>query len=83
MPADVVDSIMTPWSRSVAFNSATSALHAAVVAVGVEPGQEVIVGAVTDPSFGKLVAFGLGGILVEVLKDVTFRLAPASHEDAL
>lgn len=44
--------------------------------------QEVIVGAVTDPSFGKLVAFGLGGILVEVLKDVTFRLAPATTEDA-
>jgi acyl-CoA synthetase (NDP forming) len=45
--------------------------------------QEVIVGAVTDPSFGKLVAFGLGGILVEVLKDITFRLASASTEDAL
>ncbi len=44
--------------------------------------QEVIVGAVSDASFGKLVAFGLGGILVEVLKDVTFRLAPASEEDA-
>ena len=42
-------------------------------------GQEVIVGAVTDPSFGKLVAFGLGGILVEVLKDMTFRLAPATQ----
>jgi acyl-CoA synthetase (NDP forming) len=46
-------------------------------------GQEVIVGAVTDPSFGKLVAFGLGGVLVEVLKDITFRLAPASKADAL
>ncbi|HSS70705.1 MAG TPA: acetate--CoA ligase family protein [Casimicrobiaceae bacterium] len=46
-------------------------------------GQEVIVGAVTDLSFGKLVAFGLGGVLVEVLKDVTFRLAPASKADAL
>jgi acyl-CoA synthetase (NDP forming) len=46
-------------------------------------GQEVIIGAVTDPAFGKLVAFGLGGILVEVLKDITFRLAPASYEDGL
>ena len=44
--------------------------------------QEVIVGAVTDPVFGKLVAFGLGGILVEVLKDVTFRLAPTTAEQA-
>lgn len=46
-------------------------------------GQEVIVGAVTDGSFGKLVAFGMGGVLVEVLKDVTFRLAPATKDDAL
>jgi acetyl coenzyme A synthetase (ADP forming)-like protein len=46
-------------------------------------GQEVIIGAVTDPSFGKLVAFGLGGVLVEVLKDITFRLAPADSNDAL
>jgi acetyl coenzyme A synthetase (ADP forming)-like protein len=46
-------------------------------------GQEVIIGAVTDQSFGKLVAFGLGGVLVEVLKDITFRLAPADKNDAL
>ena len=44
---------------------------------------EVIVGAVTDPSFGKVVAFGLGGVLVEVLRDVTFRLAPAGRDEAL
>ncbi|OEJ61699.1 CoA-binding protein [Streptomyces agglomeratus] len=49
----------------------------------VPAGQEVIVGAVTDPTFGKIVAFGLGGVLVEVLKDITFRLAPASEADAL
>jgi acetyl coenzyme A synthetase (ADP forming)-like protein len=45
-------------------------------------GQEVIIGAVTDGSFGKLVAFGLGGVLVEVMKDITFRLAPATEQDA-
>jgi acyl-CoA synthetase (NDP forming) len=48
----------------------------------VKGGQEVIVGAMSDGSFGKLVAFGMGGVLVEVLKDVTFRLAPATSEDA-
>jgi acyl-CoA synthetase (NDP forming) len=48
----------------------------------IKGGQEVIVGATTDGSFGKLVAFGMGGVLVEVLKDVTFRLAPATKEDA-
>lgn len=46
-------------------------------------GQEVIIGGVTDGSFGKLVAFGLGGTLVEVLKDITFRLAPVTKDEAL
>lgn len=45
--------------------------------------QEVIIGAVTDPSFGKIVAFGLGGVMVELMKDVTFRLAPATNDEAL
>ncbi|MGT2490882.1 acetate--CoA ligase family protein [Cupriavidus basilensis] len=46
--------------------------NASIVGVQVQQmitgGREVIIGAVTDPSFGKLVAFGLGGVLVEVLK---------------
>ena len=46
-------------------------------------GQEVMVGAVTDPSFGKMIAFGLGGVLVEVMKDITFRLAPVGKKEAL
>ncbi|MBB5850409.1 acetate--CoA ligase family protein [Amycolatopsis umgeniensis] len=45
-------------------------------------GQEVIIGATTDATFGKIVAFGLGGVLVEVLKDVTFRLAPLERDQA-
>jgi acetyl coenzyme A synthetase (ADP forming)-like protein len=45
-------------------------------------GEEVLIGAVTDPSFGPVVTFGIGGVLVEVLRDVTFRLAPTSAADA-
>jgi acetyl coenzyme A synthetase (ADP forming)-like protein len=45
-------------------------------------GHEVMVGAVTDPTFGKMIAFGLGGVLVEVMKDITFHMAPVSKKDA-
>jgi acyl-CoA synthetase (NDP forming) len=43
---------------------------------------EVIVGSIKDPQFGQTLMFGLGGVFVEILKDVTFRIAPITREDA-
>ncbi|MGA2681010.1 MAG: acetate--CoA ligase family protein [Candidatus Bathyarchaeia archaeon] len=43
---------------------------------------ETIVGAIKDPQFGQTIMFGLGGIFVELLKDVNFRIAPITKDDA-
>lgn len=46
------------------------------------PGVEVIVGMSKDPQFGPVLMFGLGGIFVEILKDVSFRVVPVTERDA-
>jgi len=54
--------------------------------VAVQPqapeGTEVIIGGSQDPQFGPIVMFGLGGVFVEILKDVSFRIVPLSDNDA-
>ncbi|MGW4488269.1 acetate--CoA ligase family protein [Amycolatopsis sp. NPDC004368] len=78
----VAEGYATILANAKAYNE-----NAKIVGVQVQQmlttGQEVIIGSVTDQTFGKIVAFGLGGVLVEVLKDVTFRLAPTSEDEAL
>ncbi|MDP8213867.1 MAG: acetate--CoA ligase family protein [Candidatus Euphemobacter frigidus] len=59
-----------------------AAIEGVLIAPMVTGGIEVIMGMVRDPQFGPAVMFGLGGIFVEVLKDVVFEIAPVSREEA-
>jgi len=76
---------------AAAFDAIMASCRAAVPDADIEgvtvqeqapPGLEVIVGMATDPQFGPVLMFGLGGVWVEVLKDVSFKIAPLTPADA-
>jgi acetyl-CoA synthetase (ADP-forming) len=87
----VVLNLQSRWEVQKAFNQILESVkrHASNVKIlgitvqeMVPASTEVIVGAVKDPQFGPALMFGLGGIFVEVLKDVTFRVAPINEMEA-
>jgi len=87
----VVTNIEDPSSASKAFNNIVSNVRkrkpeARIQGVLVQnqlSGVEVFVGSILDKQFGPVMVFGLGGIFTEVLKDVSFGLAPLTEQDAL
>ncbi len=87
----VVTGIETAKRAKAVFNdimekSTSRAPEAEITGIVVEkqmpPGLEVLIGGKTDPAFGKIVTFGLGGKLVELLHDVSIRVLPISRDDA-
>ncbi len=75
--AGVRDAYKTILANAIVYK-ADANIHGIAVQEMAPGGTEVIVGSVNDPTFGPTVMFGLGGIFVEVLKDVTFRVAPVN-----
>jgi acyl-CoA synthetase (NDP forming) len=57
-------------------------ISGAIVYTMVPQGTEIIIGMMKDPHFGPIIMFGLGGIFVEVLKDISFRVLPIEEKDA-
>jgi acetyl coenzyme A synthetase (ADP forming)-like protein len=80
-PADVRDAFDLITYRAQRYMPG-AALWGCLVQKMVPPGLEVLIGMNRDPQFGPLVTFGLGGIYVETLKDVAFRVAPFSRYEA-
>jgi acetyltransferase len=77
--------LRSAWERmhhSLAVSAPAARIDGFDVEKQVTGGKEVLVGIQRDPEFGPLVAFGLGGIYVEVFQDVTFRLAPMRSRSA-
>ena len=63
--------------------TAETDIHGVLVVRMAQPGTEFIIGMVRDPQFGPTIMFGMGGVFVELFKDVSFRVAPFNEEVAL
>ncbi len=68
--------------KNVSMRTPNAKVYGILIQEMVPSGLEVIVGSTRDPTFGPLILFGLGGIFVEVLRDVSFRIVPLTHYDA-
>ena len=71
---DILKSVKKKYPRAL--------IHGISVQKMAPPGTEVIIGTSKDPQFGPVIMFGVGGIFVEVLKDVSFRIIPVNRRDA-
>ncbi|MBS7632742.1 acetate--CoA ligase family protein [Candidatus Bathyarchaeota archaeon] len=80
--AEEVKNAYSSIIKNVKKHNAKAKIKGILVQEMAPPSTEVIVGATKDPQFGPALMFGLGGVFVEVLKDVTFRIAPVSEEEA-
>ncbi|HHT9124773.1 MAG TPA: acetate--CoA ligase family protein [Candidatus Brocadiia bacterium] len=81
-----VESLKTSYNKlldNVKANVPKAKITGVLVEKMAHPSIEVIIGALRDPQFGPAVMFGLGGIFVEAIKDVSFRLAPVNEKEAL
>ena len=81
------DDMVREWYKKILANAKEYKADARILGVCIQKmedlGTEVILGSINDSAFGPTVMFGLGGIFVEVLKDVTFAVSPVTHNEAL
>ena len=75
-------SLATPSWRPAAEQYPDAVIEGVTVQNMAKPGLEVIIGMATDPQFGPVLMFGLGGVWVELLKDVSFKIVPLTKGDA-
>ncbi|MFM2278993.1 MAG: pimeloyl-CoA synthetase [Pseudomonadota bacterium] len=80
---EAVREAMTKMLASVREKAPTAHLDGVILAPMISGGVETIIGVFNDPVMGPVVMFGLGGVFVEVLKDVTFRAAPFDEDEAM